>query len=100
MNSFSNRCFWTKAISIWTSTGDADHAWIVGAYFHYAGGYEAPVVRNQEYSCFLINPSENQFWNKPNCFQIIYILQSVDISPNPGRSDPMYIVYSRKKAEA
>ncbi|KAJ6840673.1 uncharacterized protein M6B38_118075 [Iris pallida] len=63
--SFSNRCFWTKAISIWTSTGDADHAWIVGAYFHYAGGFEPPVA--------------------------------VDISPNPGRSDPMYVVYSRKQ---
>lgn len=63
--SFSNRCFWTKAISIWTSTGDADHAWIVGSYFHYAGGFEPPLA--------------------------------VDISPNPGHSDPMYIVYSRKK---
>lgn len=66
--SFSNRLFWTKAISIWTSTGDADHAWIIGAYFHYAGGFEPPVA--------------------------------VDISPNPGRSDPMYVVYSRKKATA
>ncbi|KAG5407295.1 hypothetical protein IGI04_013414 [Brassica rapa subsp. trilocularis] len=62
--SFSNRCFFTKAISIWTSTGDADHALIVGSYFHYAGGYEPP--------------------------------QAVDISPNPGRSDPMYVVFSRK----
>uniref|UniRef100_A0A5B7BEB3 Methyltransferase type 11 domain-containing protein n=1 Tax=Davidia involucrata TaxID=16924 RepID=A0A5B7BEB3_DAVIN len=66
--SFSNRCFWTKAISIWTSTGDADHAMIVGSYFHYAGGFEPP--------------------------------EAVDISPNPGRSDPMYIVYSRKLATA
>ncbi|KAL6331173.1 hypothetical protein AAG906_009601 [Vitis piasezkii] len=66
--SFSNRCFWTKAISIWTSTGDADHALIVGSYFHYAGGFEPP--------------------------------QAVDISPNPGRSDPMYIVYSRKLSTA
>ncbi|KAI3742104.1 hypothetical protein L1987_59784 [Smallanthus sonchifolius] len=66
--SFSNRCFWTKAISIWTSTGDADHVMIVGAYFHYAGGFEPP--------------------------------QAVDISPNPGRSDPMYIVHSRKLATA
>ncbi|MQM00499.1 hypothetical protein Taro_033232, partial [Colocasia esculenta] len=64
--SFSNRCFWTKAISIWTSTGDADHVLIVGSYFHYAGGFEPP--------------------------------SAVDISPNPGRSDPMYIVYSRKKS--
>ncbi|KAM3301224.1 putative protein isoform X2 [Capsicum chacoense] len=66
--SFSNRCFWTKAISIWTSTGNADHVMIVGSYFHYAGGFEPP--------------------------------QAVDISPNPGRSDPMYIVYSRKVATA
>ncbi|CAL9128206.1 unnamed protein product [Musa textilis] len=57
--SFSNRCFWTKAISIWTSTGDADHVWIVGAYFHYAGGFEPPIA--------------------------------VDISPNPGRSDPILL---------
>ncbi|KAL7168577.1 hypothetical protein ACSBR2_038922 [Camellia fascicularis] len=40
--SFSNRFFWTKAISIWTSTGDADHVMIVGSYFHYAGGFEPP----------------------------------------------------------
>ncbi|KAI4377434.1 hypothetical protein MLD38_015058 [Melastoma candidum] len=66
--SFSNRCFWTKAISIWTSTGDTDHVMIVGAYFHYAGGFEPP--------------------------------QAVDISPNPGRSDPMYVVYSRKVSSA
>ncbi|XP_077243839.1 S-adenosyl-L-methionine-dependent methyltransferases superfamily protein [Tasmannia lanceolata] len=66
--SFSNRCFWTKAISIWTSTGDADHAWIVGSYFHYAGGFEPP--------------------------------QAMDISPNPGRSDPMYVVFSRKVTSA
>ncbi|XVE54104.1 hypothetical protein DITRI_Ditri03aG0054800 [Diplodiscus trichospermus] len=66
--SFSNRCFWTKAISIWTSTGDTDHVLIVGSYFHYAGGFEPP--------------------------------QAVDISPNPGRSDPMYIVYSRKLSAA
>ncbi|GJP32660.1 hypothetical protein CLOM_g17267 [Closterium sp. NIES-68] len=62
--SFSNRCFWTKAIQIWTSTGDIDHILIVGSYFHYAGGYEPPQAR--------------------------------DISPNPGRTDPMYVVFSRK----
>lgn len=62
--SFSNRCFWTKAIEIWTATGDVDHCYIVGAYFHYVGGFEPPQVK--------------------------------DISPNPGRSDPMYVVFSRK----
>lgn len=62
--SFSNRCFFTKAISVWTSTGDLDHVMIVGSYFHYGGGFEPA--------------------------------QALDISPSPGRSDPMYIVYSRK----
>lgn len=42
--SFSNRCFPTKAISIWTQTGDLDHIWIVGSYFHYGvpGGFTDP----------------------------------------------------------
>ena len=40
--SFSNRCFPTKAIAIWTSSGDMDHIWIVGAYFHFAEGFEKP----------------------------------------------------------
>lgn len=44
LSSFSNRCFFTKAISIWTSTDDLDHIWIVGSYFHYAGGFEPPQV--------------------------------------------------------
>ncbi|KAG2502230.1 hypothetical protein HYH03_000716 [Edaphochlamys debaryana] len=44
--SFSNRCFPTKAIALWTSTGDADHVWIVGSYFHYTGGYTEPKCRD------------------------------------------------------
>lgn len=66
--SFSNRCFPTKAISIWTQTGDLDHAYIVGSYFHYSvpGGFTEP--------------------------------EGKDISPSPGRSDPMYVVYASKKA--
>jgi ubiquinone/menaquinone biosynthesis C-methylase UbiE len=66
--SFSNRCFPTKAIAIWTSTSDMDHIWVVGAYFHFAGGFEAP--------------------------------QAVDISPNKGKSDPMYVVYARKASNS
>ncbi|KAK8509072.1 hypothetical protein V6N12_018161 [Hibiscus sabdariffa] len=60
--SFSNRCFWTKAISIWTSTGDTDHALIIGSYFHYAGGFEPPQAVD-------ISPNPG---------------------PGPGRSDPMF----------
>lgn len=60
----SNRCFPTKAINIWLNTNDIQHVFIIGAYFHYSGGFK---------------PAE-----------------SIDISPNPGFSDPMYII----KAEA
>lgn len=38
--SFSNRCFPTKAINIWGRTNDIEHCFIVGCYFHYAGGFE------------------------------------------------------------
>ncbi|KAJ9507429.1 hypothetical protein QJQ45_006402 [Haematococcus lacustris] len=46
MMSFSNRCFPTKAIQLWTATADPDHVWIVGAYFHYSvpGGFTAPTA--------------------------------------------------------
>ena len=47
------------AIAIWTATGDPDHVWIVGSYYHFAGGFTAPVGK--------------------------------DISPNPGKSDPMCV---------
>jgi hypothetical protein len=40
--SFSNRCFPTKAIDVWLRTTDAEHCYIVGCYFHYAGGFDAP----------------------------------------------------------
>ena len=65
--SFSNRCFPTKAISVWTSTGDLDHVWIVGAYFHYAGGFEEPKAKEITKKKLL-----------------------------GGKGDPMYVVYSRK----
>jgi ubiquinone/menaquinone biosynthesis C-methylase UbiE len=64
--SFSNRCFPTKAVSVWTATGDLDHIWIVGAYFHFAGGFQG--------------------------------LAAEDISPKPGKTDPMYVVFARKEA--
>eukprot|EP01024_Parvocaulis_polyphysoides_P059210 TRINITY_DN6396_c0_g1_i5.p1 TRINITY_DN6396_c0_g1~~TRINITY_DN6396_c0_g1_i5.p1 ORF type:complete len:322 (+),score=29.44 TRINITY_DN6396_c0_g1_i5:98-967(+) len=68
--SFSNRCFPTKAIAIWTSTDDLEHIYIVGSYFHYSvkGGYTNPVA--------------------------------VDISPPPGlfgAGDPMYVVQAQKQ---
>jgi SAM-dependent methyltransferase len=107
INSFSNRCFPTKAISLWTSTGDLDHGerhrtsrfpalaaaprplpapagacpsspprrrpasvvWVVGSYFHYAGGFEAPYAKDITASGLL-----------------------------GKRGDPMYVVCARKSA--
>lgn len=71
--SFSNRCFPTKAIALWTATGDEDHIWIVGSYFHYSvpGGFEAPSARD-------ISPKGGLF----------------------GKGDPMYVVMARKAAAA
>mmetsp|Transcript_44448 Transcript_44448/g.72378 ORF Transcript_44448/g.72378 Transcript_44448/m.72378 type:complete len:198 (-) Transcript_44448:80-673(-) len=39
--SFSNRCFPSKAIAVWLNTSDMEHVWIVGSFFHYAGGFKA-----------------------------------------------------------
>jgi SAM-dependent methyltransferase len=36
---FSNRLFPEKAIALWYATNDEQHARIVQAYFHYAGGF-------------------------------------------------------------
>ena len=44
--SFSNPCFPSKTIVLWTSTGDAAHLQIVEAYFHHAGGFRRLESRN------------------------------------------------------
>jgi hypothetical protein len=44
--SFSNRCFPTKVVGVWLSTNDAGHVWIVGSYFHFAGGFTSPCVHD------------------------------------------------------
>lgn len=44
---FSNRCFPTKAIRGWLSTGDEGHCAIVAAYFRAAGGWEPATVERR-----------------------------------------------------
>ncbi len=63
--SFSNRVFATKAVAIWRSIGDADHARLLEIYLRSAGGYEAPSFE--------------------------------DLSPAPGKSDPLYLVSARRE---
>ena len=38
--SFSNRMFATKAVALWRSISDADHAWLLQVYLCAAGGYQ------------------------------------------------------------
>lgn len=42
--STSNRCFPSKAVSIWLRTGDIEHCLIYGSYVHYTGAFEPPVA--------------------------------------------------------
>jgi hypothetical protein len=65
--------FVCAAIALWTATGDEDHIWIVGSYFHYSvpGGFDAPAAKD-------ITPKGGLF----------------------GKSDPMYVVMARKAADS
>ena len=65
---WSNRMFPTKAIKAWREASEPARLWICGCYFHYS------VVDG---------------WTAP---------AGVDLSPNPGRSDPVYAVSARKVA--
>lgn len=38
--SFSNRCFPTKVINIWSRTTDVEHVFIVGCYFHFSNAFQ------------------------------------------------------------
>ena len=38
----SNRCFQTKAIVMWLQQSDLQHCQVIGAYFHYSGGWSPP----------------------------------------------------------
>ena len=35
----SNRCFPSKAIAMWLQQSDLQHCQVIGAYFHYSGGW-------------------------------------------------------------
>ncbi|CAM9348257.1 unnamed protein product [Chrysoparadoxa australica] len=53
--SFSNRCFPTKAVSIWLNSGDVEHALIIGSFFHFTGLFNKPEAKD-------INPTG---WGDP-----------------------------------
>ena len=64
--SFSNRCFPSKAIQVWTQTDDAGHLWIVGSYFKF---------------------TRTGKWSD---------VKACDISPAPRMGDPMFVVEGTK----
>jgi hypothetical protein len=47
--SFSNRCFWTKAVAIWRQLDDEGHAHLVEVYLHHAGFTEIETHRLAEW---------------------------------------------------
>lgn len=107
--SMSNRCFPTKAISIWLETGDAGHVFIVyvgeGGEGGREGGYVSRPLPSAYYIRFLNHFSSSLLIpNRGGYFHYgskdFEAPKCVDISPNPGRSDPMFIVQAAKKAAA
>jgi hypothetical protein len=47
--SFSNRCFWTKAVAIWRALDDDGHAQLVERYLHHAGFEQVETHRLAEW---------------------------------------------------
>jgi SAM-dependent methyltransferase len=47
--SFSNRCFWTKAVAVWRALGDGGHASLVQRYLGAAGFTDIETFRLAEY---------------------------------------------------
>src|SRR5207244_12045295 len=47
--SFSNRCFWTKAVAVWRALGDDGHAALVERYLQHAGFAEIETHRLAEW---------------------------------------------------
>ena len=47
--SFSNRCFWTKAVAIWRQLDDEGHAHLVELYLHHAGFLRTETHRLSEW---------------------------------------------------
>jgi SAM-dependent methyltransferase len=68
---FSNRCFPSKAIQLWLEAEDNQRVWLVGAYFHFAGGFTMPESIDLS-SCETNNVSKKK------------------------QTDPLYVVQARK----
>jgi SAM-dependent methyltransferase len=43
---YSNRCFPTKAVAVWQSLNDRDHAELIGLYFRLSGRFGPPQAYN------------------------------------------------------
>lgn len=63
--SFSNRCFPTKATTLWLNATDEQHRDLVRLYFERSADWDG--------------------------------IAAEDLSPSPGRSDPLYLVWARKR---
>jgi hypothetical protein len=59
----SNRCFPSKAVNIWLRSSDLQRVHLVGAYFHYSGGFHPPsaaqISPNEELSAWRDGSSQS-----------------------------------------
>ena len=80
---FSNRCFPTKAVRIWTALGDNGHIQLVGAYFRES----APWTEVQALDC--ISPH-------PGLLPPEVALGGPSGEEGPDAGDPLFAVHARK----
>lgn len=84
---FSNRCFPTKAVRLWQSLGDHDHGRLVALYCEQAGGFHEP-------NLYDLSPQRTLAGVGPDP-ELRRRISSGEI-----RSDPLFAVIARKKADA
>jgi hypothetical protein len=83
---FSNRCFPTKAVRIWTALDDDGHARLIGAYAAEAGLFESA-------EAFDFSPRLT-FHGVPEDERL-----RERIASGAVHSDPLYIVVATRKAD-
>jgi SAM-dependent methyltransferase len=70
---FSDRVFQSKAVAMWTGTGDLDHVWIVANYMHFSSCFE------DEIQIYDLSPRKAGQSSDP-----LYVVQAVRRSANPS----------------
>ncbi len=81
--SYSNRCFPTKAVRIWTALDDREKADLISMYIHWSEMFEAPSVHDFSPRQTLIGVPQH-LWQKVRSGEVY--------------ADPLHVVVARRKA--